>query len=245
MKRVLFIQHGEQDVPGLFASAMETAGIELERVESWRGEPLPDIAAFDGVAIGGGGMSAYETDEYPFLAAEMALIRAARGARKPLLGICLGAQLMAAALGAKVFLNRVREIGFHEVRFTEAAAADPVWAECAPAFKPVHWHGDTFTLPRGAELLASSDLTAHQLFRIDGLHYGIQFHLEIDLPVLTAMVGSDTGDLKAAGIDPDVLLRDAREHLPRIEPAARAVFARWAHLLHNQTQVSPTPATTS
>jgi GMP synthase (glutamine-hydrolysing) len=245
MKQVLFIQHGPRDVPGLFGSAMEAAGVELQRVETWRGDPLPDLAAFDGVAIGGGGMGAYETDEFPFLAAEMALIRAARRARKPLLGICLGAQLMAAALGAKVFLNRVREIGFHEVRFTDAAASDPLWAPCAPALKPVHWHGDTFTLPRGAELLASSDLTANQLFRIDGLHYGIQFHLEIDLPVLTAMVGSDTADLKTAGIDPDSLLREAREHLPRIEPTARAVFGRWAQLLHNQTQVSPTPATTS
>ncbi|MES2568440.1 MAG: type 1 glutamine amidotransferase, partial [Verrucomicrobiota bacterium] len=101
-------------------------------------------------------MSAYETDRYPFLRHEMALIQSARLQNKPVLGICLGAQLMAAAFGGLVFPHTTKEIGLFEVRFTRDAEADPLWEGLTVPFAPVHWHGDTFSLPPGAALLASS-----------------------------------------------------------------------------------------
>lgn len=233
MSRVLFIQNGEYDPPGLFATVLRERGVMLDVVPAWRGEPVPSATnGWDGIAVGGGSMSAYETDQFPFLSAEEALIIAARAHGIPVFGMCLGAQLMAAALGGNVYPNTAMEIGFHEVRLTPAAERDPLWKQQATAFHPVHWHGDTFSLPPGATLLASSHLTANQLFRVDETLYGVQFHLEIDGPVLAAMVQSDDdGWLPKNGVDPGGFLREASVALPQVEPLARAVFTRWTELL--------------
>jgi GMP synthase (glutamine-hydrolysing) len=229
MKRVLFIQNGEQDHPGLFAKVLRDLGIALDIVNAGCGEPTPsDLDRWAGIAVGGGGMSAYETERYPFLRDEEALIRAARASGKPLLGMCLGAQLMAGALGGKVFPNRAREIGFYDIRFTPAAEDDPLWKGHTATFQPVQWHGDTFSLPPGAVLLASSDLTENQLFRLGDTFYGFQFHLEIDEPVLTEMVETDDGWLPQNGVDPQQFLREARLAIPKVAPIGRSVFARWA-----------------
>ena len=232
MKRVLFIQNGEQDHPGLFARVLRDRGIALDIVNAGCGESAPtDLGPWAGIAVGGGGMSAYETERYPFLRAEETLIRSARAAEKPLIGMCLGAQLMAGALGGRVFPNRAKEIGFYDVRFTPAAASDPLWKGHTETFQPVQWHGDTFSLPPGAVLLASSDHTENQLYRLDGAAYGLQFHLEIDEPVLTEMVETDDGWLPQNGVDPQQFLREARLAIPKVEPIARSVFGRWADLL--------------
>ena len=232
MKRVLFIQNGEQDHPGLFAKVLRDRGIALDIVNAGCGESTPtDLAPWAGIAVGGGGMSAYETERYPFLRAEETLIRSARAAEKPLIGMCLGAQLMAGALGGRVFPNRAKEIGFYDVRFTPAAGSEPLWKGHTETFQPVQGHGDTFSLPPGAVLLASSDLTENQLYRLDGVAYGLQFHLEIDEPVLTEMVETDDGWLPQNGVDPQQFLREARLAIPKVEPIARSVFGRWADLL--------------
>jgi GMP synthase (glutamine-hydrolysing) len=231
MKRVLFLQNGEQDHPGLFAKVLREQGVALDIVQAGCGEKTPaDLERWAGIAIGGGGMSAYETDRYPFLGDEETLIRSARAAGKPLLGMCLGAQLMAGALGGKVFPNTAQEIGFYDVRFTPAAESDLLW-QGHGTFQPVQWHGDTFSLPPGAVRLASSDLTENQLFRLDDASYGLQFHLEIDEPVLTEMVATDDGWLPQNGVDPEQFLRAARIAIPRVEPMARTVFGRWLKLL--------------
>jgi GMP synthase (glutamine-hydrolysing) len=231
MKRVLFIQNGEQDRPGLFARVLHDHGVALDIVLAGCGESTPtDLDRWAGITVGGGGMSAYETERYPFLRDEEILIRSARAARKPLLGMCLGAQLMAGALGGKVFPNRAMEIGFYDVRFTPAAEDDPLWRGQS-TFQPVQWHGDTFSLPPGGVLLASSDLTENQLFRLDDTSYGLQFHLEIDEPVLTEMVETDDGWLPQNGVDPRQFLREARLAIPKVEPMARSVFGRWLELL--------------
>jgi GMP synthase (glutamine-hydrolysing) len=231
MKRVLFIQNGEQDRPGLFAKVLRDHGVALDIVEAGCGEKIPtDLDRWAGIAVGGGGMSAYETERYPFLRDEETLIRSARAAGKPLLGMCLGAQLMAGALGGKVFPNQAKEIGFYDVRFTPAAADDFLW-QGHTTFRPVQWHGDTFSLPPGAVRLASSDLTENQLFRLDDTSYGLQFHLEIDEPVLTEMVETDDGWLPQNGVDPQQFLREARVAIPKVEPIARSVFGRWLKLL--------------
>ena len=232
MRRVLFVQNGDQDGPGLLAPALRECGVELSTVHPWRGDPVPEtLADFDGLAIGGGAMSAYETGEYPYLAREISLITTALAEKRPVLGICLGAQLLATALGGRVFANPVKEIGLQEVRFTAAAADDPLWRGDTAPLRPVHWHGDTFTLPPGAELLASSEITPHQLFRTAGSVYGFQFHLEIDLPALREMVTSDEATLRTYGVDPAAFVAAGEAHLPAIEPLARRVFARWAGLL--------------
>lgn len=241
-KRVLFLQNGESDGPGIFAQSLHECGVEMTTVHAWRNEPMPALDGFDGVAVGGGGMSVYEADRYPFLSEEIALLRAAREAHKPVLGMCLGAQLMAAAYGGRVFPNASKEIGFYEVRFSEAAHSDRLWQDCAMPFQPVHWHGDTVSLPPDATLLASSDLTRNQLFRLDESLYGIQFHLEFDVPLLTKMIRDDGPYLAANGVDPDILLRTAAKVLPTVAPIAQTVFGRWVQLFY---PASPCAKTTN
>jgi GMP synthase (glutamine-hydrolysing) len=232
MKRVLFIQNGEEDGPGIFATVLRDRGMALDIVKAGCGESTPlDLDRWAGIAVGGGGMSAYEADRYPFLRDEETLIRSARAAGKPLLGMCLGAQLMAGALGGKVFPNRAKEIGFYDVRFTPAAEGDALWKGHTATFQPVQWHGDTFSLPPGAVLLASSDLTENQLFRLDDNSYGFQFHLEMDEPILRDMVRTDDDWLRQNDVDPQRFLREARLAMPKVESIAHSVFGRWAERL--------------
>jgi GMP synthase-like glutamine amidotransferase len=232
MRRVLFIQNGETDQPGLFRTVVESCGIELEIVHAWRGEAVPASASeWDGVAVGGGSMSAFEKEECPFLRAEEALIRSAHELQRPVLGMCLGAQLLASTFGGRVFRNRAKEIGLFEVSFTSAAEDDPLWRDHTAPFRPVSWHQDTFSLPPGAVLLASSELTENQLFRLGHSSYGFQFHLEIDTRVLREMITpADEIALRKEGVDAQNFLATAEAVLPQVEPLARTVFARWAEL---------------
>jgi GMP synthase-like glutamine amidotransferase len=232
MNRILYIQHGPFDGPGLLLQAVHESGAKLETVHIWRGESVPaGLDRFDGLSVGGGEMSAYETDRYPFLSQEIALIQTARSEDKPVLGICLGAQLMAAAFGGTVFPNKEKEIGLFDLSFTSAAKNDRLWKGFTAPFAPVHWHGDTFSLPSCAELLASSELTPNQLFHVDSRHYGFQFHLEIDRASLREMIAADADPLRANGVDPDAFLQAGESLLPAVEPIGRAVFARWVALL--------------
>ena len=231
MKRVLFIQNGDTDGPGLFAKILGELDVELEIVHAWNGGEIPPtLAGYDGAAIGGGGISVYEAETYPWLKDCIRLVKSARAEGKPLVGMCLGAQLIAEALGGKVFANREKEIGFFDVTLAPSAANDPLWKGCPEVFRPVQWHGDTFALPPDATLLASSVITPNQLFRIGNL-YGFQFHLEIDLPTLEAMVIPDARDLAKFGVDGSVFIEAGARELPQIEPLARTVFARWVGLL--------------
>ena len=108
---------------------------------------------------------------------------------------------------------------------------DALWQGYTAPFQPVHWHGDTFTLPPGAVHLASSALTPNQLFRFGERSYGLQFHLEIDERVLTEMIGPDGGGLPAYGVDPDAFLAQGRIAFPKVKPLAEAIFSRWGEFL--------------
>lgn len=232
MKKVVFIQHGDVDKPGLLADELLVQGIDLEIVHPYAGESLPvDASRFHGVVLGGGGQGAYEVDLYPYLEAECGLIRSAMARQMPVLGLCLGGQLMARALGADVRQASFKEIGFFPVKRSPGAVDDPLAGLLPEIFGAAHWHGDVFEIPDGGMRLASSALTPNQMFRHGTNCYGFQFHLEMTPALFEELVIDSRDYLVDAGVDPLGLIREAGQVLPLLEPSARAVFRAWAGFL--------------
>ena len=232
MKSVLFIQHGDTDKPGLLGAVLDARRVGMEVRHPYAQDELPDdLEAFDGLAIGGGAQSAYEQEKYPYLSRECELIREATRKEKPVLGLCLGAQLMALALGAHVRRGDRQEIGFFPVTLDPIARYDTVWCDLPTDFVTTHWHGDVFDLPPAGMRLGSSALTPNQLFRYGRGLYGLQFHLEMTPEIFDEMVVDSTDYLTEAGADPERLRVEAREVLPAVREMAETVFSRWAAML--------------
>lgn len=174
------VQHVAGEGPGLIGALARQRGLALDLRRMDRGEALPDPAAIAALVILGGPMGAYEAVAHPHLDAEQRLLEAAVASGLPVLGICLGAQLLAAAHGARVYPGPAPEIGFGEVKLTADGADDPLLGPAGPAFPAFHWHGDTFDLPWGAVHLATTRPYAHQAFRLGDRAWGLQFHIELD-----------------------------------------------------------------
>jgi GMP synthase-like glutamine amidotransferase len=179
-RRFALVQHVAAEGPGTIGPIAERHGLILERFRMDRGDALPAAREVGGVVVLGGPMGTYQAPAHPHLAAEQALLAEACACGLPVLGICLGAQLLAAALGARVYRGPTAEMGAGVVTLTAAGARDPVLGPAGEAFQVLHWHGDTFDLPDGATLLASSSGYAHQAFRSGTRAYGFQFHPEVD-----------------------------------------------------------------
>jgi GMP synthase-like glutamine amidotransferase len=153
---------------------------------------FPELISFDGLIIMGGPVGAYEEDQYPWLKAEKEFIRSTIKAGKKVLGICLGAQLIADVLGAKVFHNKNKEIGWFPVSFTPDSTNHPITGVFPETFMTFHWHGDTFTLPVGVTHLAYSEATPNQAFIYDNRVVALQFHPEVVEAVITDL--TENGD---------------------------------------------------
>lgn len=176
----IVLQHAAWEGPGLIAVEARARGLYLDVRRLDLGDSIPDPDQVNGLVVMGGPMGAYETDIYPFLAEECRLLGELAHRNCPVLGICLGSQLLAKALGADVFPGNRPEIGFGFVELTPTGKQDPLFAEAGSSIPVVHWHGDTFDLPEGAALLASSEEYAQQAFRFGSCAYGLQFHIEPD-----------------------------------------------------------------
>ena len=177
---VLVLQHIACEPPGVYEDVMRERGCSLHRVELDEGEILPDWREFDAIVAMGGPMSVNDDGELPWLTLEKQVIRDAVRAGRPFWGACLGVQLLAACLGARVFPGQSPEVGILPVTLTDEARADPVFEGLPTEFLTLQWHGDTFDLPEGAVPLARSPAYANQAFRWGERAYGVQFHLEVD-----------------------------------------------------------------
>jgi GMP synthase-like glutamine amidotransferase len=173
----------------------------------------------------GGPMSA--NDRFDCILRELRLIEEALALGKPVLGICLGSQLIARAAGAKVYRNPVKEIGWAPVYWTEAAGQDPLFAGHHASELVFHWHGETFDLPRGAQWLAFSDACRHQAFRL-GSAYGIQFHLEVTPEMVADWLAQEVNQADVAGLAEPI---DPGVNAARLAEMSAAVFGRWCDLL--------------
>jgi len=176
----IVLQHVAWEGPGIIAQEAAKRGHEVDVRRLDREDALPEADDIQGLVVMGGPLGAYEEASHPFLRKECELLATMARSGRPVLGVCLGAQLLAKALGARVFRGHGPEIGFGSVELTPAAQQDPLFAGAGDTLPVFHWHSDTFTLPDGAELLASSSMYAHQAFRFGGLAYGLQFHVEPD-----------------------------------------------------------------
>ena len=232
MKPVLVIQHARVEQPGIIGDALASAGYPVQPILPFDGQTIPqDTDEVQGLVIMGGPMGVYERDRYPYLQHELQLIEKVLEARKPILGICLGSQLLAAALGGEVRRGGQKELGWHRVSLSNESKLDRLLAGIARAFVALHWHGDVFALARGAINLASSDLTACQSFRYSENAYGFLFHMETTAEILRGLVTTFEHELRQEGIDGSQVIRAATEYLPKLQQTGRTVFARWAALL--------------
>jgi GMP synthase (glutamine-hydrolysing) len=236
---LLVLQHIACEPPAAFEHELRARGLDLVRVELDEGEALPDLREFSATIVMGGPMGAYEEERHPWLGEEKRTLGAAARAGHPVWGVCLGAQLLAGALGARVYPGPEPEVGVLAVELTKAAAEDPVFGGAPSSFPALQWHGDTFELPDGALLLASSAAYPNQAFCFERA-YGIQFHLEVS-PELAARWGEvpayEAALERIEGVGAlDRLVGQVNAHADATLPLARDLFGRWL------TQVARVPA---
>jgi GMP synthase-like glutamine amidotransferase len=225
--RVLVFRHVPFEHLGRIEAELVRRGIGIDYADLYRpGAAAPDPARYDGLIFMGGAMSV--NDGLPYLEREARWIAEAVEARRPVLGVCLGAQLIAKALGARVYPNAVKEIGWFEIELTAEGAADPLYAGAGPRETVLQWHGETFDLPQGAIWLASSAACRNQAFRVGSSAYALQFHLEVTPEMIEDWCAQDLncGDLREVRtpIDP-------AHNSMRLSALAQQVFGRWCDLL--------------
>ena len=222
----LIISHVAFEDAGLLAPILADRGYPISYLQA--GVDRIDAAilsAPDLLVVMGGPIGVYERDRYPFLDGEIAAISARLAADRPILGICLGAQLMAAALGAGVAPGPARELGWAPLTLTSAAATSPL---AVLSTTPVlHWHGDNCELPAGCERLAYTPQCPVQAFQRGPLQLALQFHLEVDVARFERWLIGHTVELAKAGIDPRTLRAQAQTYAAATAAAGRAVFTRW------------------
>lgn len=230
MSKLLLLQHIACEPPGAYEDELLERGATLFRVRVDRGDPLPNPSDFDGIIAMGGPMGAYDEDRLPWLSAEKELIAAAVEADLPVWGVCLGAQLLAASLGAEVAPGPEPEVGVLPVYRTASAASDPVFSLLPERFEALQWHADTFALPAGATLLARSSLYGHQAFVV-GRSYGLQFHVEVGIGLAAEWSGvpeyaRSLESIMGPGAMPQ-LLDQIAAHEREMTGLARRLFAAW------------------
>jgi len=235
MPRLLVFQHVAHEILGTFDPLLRGAGFRIKYVNFERHPDVePSLGGYDGLIILGGPMNVDEIDQYPNLLTEVEIIKEAVTKGLPILGICLGSQLLAKALGAKVNKNREKEIGWYEVSPTSDGKDDPLISSFSKEEKIFQWHGDTFDLPDGAQLLASSPLCRNQAFRYGDNVYGFQFHLEVDKPMIERWLNvpenkKEIEDLDGK-IDPDLIRAETPEHISRLNDLSNSVFGNFIDL---------------
>jgi GMP synthase (glutamine-hydrolysing) len=236
MKPVLCVRNDPDDSLGITEAVLAAEGIPVLRVDGFdAGTHLPDIDQVGGFVIFGGAMNVDETARYPWLLTQRQLLRRAIDEGVPVLGICLGAQMLARALGARVYPAPVRELGFYPVTVTEAGLRDPLVSAFESANRVFQWHEDTFDLPQGATLLATGEQVPVQAFSFGERAWGIQFHFEVDRAGVEAWLRAAQPTLKGPwNRDPGQVLTELDLYLEAQQQRSRrllAAFAGFARLL--------------
>lgn len=240
MSFVWTIQHVQAEGLGSIAGALHDRNIEMRPVRIFADDVVPrDMAGASGLIVMGGPMGVYDMPKYPFLRNELLLIEDALSSNIPVLGICLGSQLLAAALGQEVKPSIAGfEIGWWPVNLTPDAKSDELFATAPADFVPLHWHQDVFALPKGATGIAYSQKTEVQAFRYGSHAYGLLFHLEVTGAQVLAMTHMLSEGSKESTEDQKRILNALDGRLSELRPIAETVFGRWASVVAKQLKVS-------
>jgi GMP synthase (glutamine-hydrolysing) len=233
--KIVVLQHIACEPPGVYEDVLLERGSKIHRVELDEGDLLPDWRELDAIVAMGGPMSVNDEEELPWLRAEKAWIAEAVRAGTPFFGACLGVQLLAVSLGGQVRPGPAPEVGLLPVFLTDAAAGDPVFVELPRELRTLQWHGDTFSLPEGAVLLASSPAYPNQAFCWGRSAYGVQFHLELSREMAEewARVPAYAEALvRVLGPGSEIALVDqVAAHAEEMRAHGRRMFERWLDLV--------------
>ncbi len=194
--RIHILQHESFESPGIIVEWIKEKNYNLTSTKFYKSDKLPGINDFDWLIIMGGPMGVYDEDKFPWLKSEKEFIRQSIENNKIVLGICLGSQLIAASLGAKVYPNKFKEIGWMDVGLTDSSKDNFLFSSLPKKLKVFQWHGDTFDLPAGAVHLAESEACKNQAFIIKDRVLALQFHCEVTKSSLIEMLESGENELK-------------------------------------------------
>lgn len=235
MRRVLVFQHVAFEILGTLNPLLKAAGLRIRYVNFGRDpHARPRLDGYEGLVVLGGPMNVDQVDRHPHLATEVELIQEALDRDIPILGICLGAQLLARALGASVGPAEDKEIGWYDVDVTDAGRDDPLLSAFGPTERIFQWHGDTFDIPTGAEHLASSRICPNQAFRYGDKVYALQFHLEVDAPLIDRWLSIPVHQDEIASldgrVDPGKIRLETRDRIESACDLSDRTFGAWVRL---------------
>jgi GMP synthase (glutamine-hydrolysing) len=235
MKEVLIFQHDPLEGPGVFAEILDKQKTKFRIVRLFQGEmPNDDWERISALLILGGAMKTGDEERYPFLRWEKTIIRAAIQDEIPILGICLGAQLIAAARGSNVYSGPVKEFGWHPVSITAHGQLDSLLGYLPERPIVFHWRAEGFDLPAGALRLASTFYYKNQAFRIGKTVYGLQFHLEVTPQMIARWIEERSNELAEVPYTfPDKLVADTQTYFPALKYYAERVLAEFLRRIPN------------
>lgn len=231
MQPILIIQNDPHEGAGQLSDLLAQEKIEQETVFGYSahyGSLSP--RAYSGVVVLGGAQAAYETDRYPYIQNEIDLCSAFIDGGKPIAGFCLGAQILARALGGEVIPNEKKEIGWYDLTLTNAAGSDPLMLDQPTRFAGYHFHGDVITEVPGGTNLATSEMTAWQLFRHGPNAYGFQYHAEANLQLIETMCRNNSKYMATNGFDAEAVIDESQERIKDFARLCAMPLKRWINL---------------
>jgi GMP synthase-like glutamine amidotransferase len=232
MSTVTCFQHIDCEGPGSLGEILRSQGIKLKVLKPFQGDRIPEHLG-DGLVVLGGPMGVYEESRYPWMSEELSAIRKCLETRRPILGICLGSQMLASAGGGQVYKGPQPEVGWYPVTLTREGHLDPLFLGLDETLTAFHWHGDTFHLGSGATRLAQSALYPNQAFRLGTNAYGFQFHLETTEEMIRFWEKEYASELSPQGgpIHPGSIEQNISSNAKSLRETAGKIFGRWAALL--------------
>ncbi len=247
MPKLLVFQHVAHEILGTLDPLIRESGCRIRYVNFGRSNyDIPELRNYDGLIVLGGQMNVDQVDEYPYLIPELEAIKKAITLDIPILGICLGSQLLAKALGAEITKNECKEIGWYDVMATDEGRADPLFSKFNKVEKLFQWHGDTFEIPKGAVHLATSEKCGNQAFRYGNKIYGLQFHLEVDEAMIQRWLVAPTNKKELEElegiIDPDQIRTDTPSYINDLMNLSDKTFGEFINLFERKEKTHVLPS---